>query len=178
MRQPRRPSLTQAHLDQLVVRCARRRAAAAVVARGHRSRTCAQADLSSRPFTDVESIIIIAKQQDEFVRLSGAKKHPRSVVGASGMDVSAESGAPWRCGDVWEMTRQVGPPLMTTDFTSAITSHNQRTWCTERLPGFGTYMIPPEPTSAGLRTRPESRGSGRRRARAEHLTAGWGSGQV
>ena len=59
LRRPRRPSPVHAHLDELVVRCERRRAAAAVVARGNRARTCAQAALSSRPFTDVESIIII-----------------------------------------------------------------------------------------------------------------------
>ena len=33
------------------------------------------------------------------------------------MDVSAESGAPWRCGNVWEMTRHVGPPLVYNIFT-------------------------------------------------------------
>ena len=59
VRQPRRPSPARAHLHELVMRCACRRAAAAVVARGRRARTCAHAALSSCPFMDVEPIIII-----------------------------------------------------------------------------------------------------------------------
>ena len=39
-------------------------------------------------------MIIIVTWQDEFVRLAGAHKHPRSVVGAREMDLSAGSGAP------------------------------------------------------------------------------------
>ena len=48
LRRPRRPPPVHAHLDELVVRCGRRRAAAAVVARGHRARTCALRRLSVR----------------------------------------------------------------------------------------------------------------------------------
>ena len=59
VRQPRRPYPAHAHRHELVMRCACRRAAAAVVARGRRARTCAQTALSSCPFTDVESMIII-----------------------------------------------------------------------------------------------------------------------
>jgi hypothetical protein len=59
VRQPRRPYPAHAHRHELVMRCAWHRAAAAVVARGRRARTCAQTALSSCPFTDVESMIII-----------------------------------------------------------------------------------------------------------------------
>ena len=59
VRQPRRPSPAHAHQHELGMRCACCRAAAAVVARGRRARTCAHTALSSCPFTDVESMIII-----------------------------------------------------------------------------------------------------------------------
>ena len=58
MRQPRRPSPARAHLHELVMRCACRRVATAVVARGRRARTCAHAALTSCPFKDIESVII------------------------------------------------------------------------------------------------------------------------
>ena len=51
-------------------------------------------DTAIRHREHVESIIIIVTWQDEFVRLAGAHKHPRSVVGAREMDLSAGRGAP------------------------------------------------------------------------------------